>query len=306
MNKFLKKIALWCGVGLALHVIAGFFASGKTDAFYLRFTTPKKSSLIIGTSRAAQGLMPSVINPLLGTNMLNFGFTLDSSPYGEVYNHAIEEKLDESTQNGIFILSVEPWSLSSAWTEEGKEGIPEEGLSLGTVKELNQSPNYEYLVREYAKGWGFNVLEYYGYHPTEVTLHPDGWLEVDKPLDPSSIASRTKGKIKHYRENAMPGRKISDYRMSNLKKLIGKLKQHGKVYLVRLPVSPEMYDLEHEFCADFDAQMQSISETLSVPYNAMQSEAKDIVFSDGNHISRYSTQYCSQLVAKWILSQPEL
>jgi hypothetical protein len=172
---------------------------------------------------------------------------------------------------------------------------------------FNSDPNYEYLVREYSKGWGYNILESYGYHPTEVTLHEDGWLEIDKPLDSASIASRTKSKLKHYRENAMPGRKISEYRFRSLEQLIQKLhKYRSQVYLVRLPVCEEMFALENEFCPDFDARILKISEQYRVPYYTMQSEAKDIIFSDGNHISRNSTQYCSQLVAQWILAQRKM
>ena len=62
MKTFLVQISIFIGI-CSLSFIAIFsLADGATDAFYLKFATPKQSSLIVGSSRAAQGIIPNIIN----------------------------------------------------------------------------------------------------------------------------------------------------------------------------------------------------------------------------------------------------
>ena len=66
MKKFLVKVGVALLMVLAVHGITVLvFGNGKIDGFYLRFTTPKQHSLVIGNSRAAQGIVPSVVNESL-------------------------------------------------------------------------------------------------------------------------------------------------------------------------------------------------------------------------------------------------
>ena len=61
MKKFIGHIII---LGLAIAASIGFIfskADGYSDAFYLKFTSSKKSNLILGTSKAAQGLQPDVL-----------------------------------------------------------------------------------------------------------------------------------------------------------------------------------------------------------------------------------------------------
>ena len=51
--------------------------------FYLRFTSPKHNSLIIGTSRSAQGIHPNIIDSILNLEDIN-----------SIYNYYLL-KLDE-------------------------------------------------------------------------------------------------------------------------------------------------------------------------------------------------------------------
>ena len=68
-------------------------ADGSTDAFYVKFTTPKQKALIIGSSRAAQGLQPAVINLVLeNTHIYNYAFSRVHTPYGPAYFNSIKKK----------------------------------------------------------------------------------------------------------------------------------------------------------------------------------------------------------------------
>ena len=80
MRGFLIKTSMALLLALAAHLVAGLFADGRTDDYYLRFTGDHRSSMILGTSRAAQGLRPAVIAPLLQgsdvQDLFNFAFTI--------------------------------------------------------------------------------------------------------------------------------------------------------------------------------------------------------------------------------------
>jgi len=83
MKKFIIKTAIFSFLTLSCFLFVLSRADGNTDPFYIRFTTPKQASLILGTSRAAQGLQPAVINEIGKTQLFNYAFTLGQSPFGE-------------------------------------------------------------------------------------------------------------------------------------------------------------------------------------------------------------------------------
>ena len=113
MKKFLLKMLVWLVPVIALHLFLGSFAGGNTDTFYRRFTSPKQSNLILGNSRAAQGIQPAYLKSLNGENFYNFSFTIFDSPYGETYLKAVQEKIKPGTKSGNFIITVDPWSVSN-------------------------------------------------------------------------------------------------------------------------------------------------------------------------------------------------
>lgn len=74
LNKFLLKSFL---LSLIVSVLFIFFSFGidkygMSDWAYKRFTARKYYSLVIGTSRAAQGIQPAVINSFL--RMMNISY----------------------------------------------------------------------------------------------------------------------------------------------------------------------------------------------------------------------------------------
>jgi hypothetical protein len=306
MKQFLLKTGVAAGLAVALHLLAGLMADGWTDAYYLRFTGERQQNLILGTSRAAQGISPAELNAELDRRFFNFGFTGMTSPYGEVYLRATLEKLDPAAGDGMFILAVDPWGLSSLVdSKTGEERLPEETEVLNEICSFNATPNYEYLVREYSAGWGRIILNSLGFFRSELYLHDTGWLEVERPTDTTVVAERTLAKLKSYRES-LPRRLRSQTRLAGLEHMIDTLQRHGKVFLVRLPVSQGFRELEEEYWPDFDQLMEDIAARHdSVPYLRMQDELPHVQFTDGNHIARGSAGYCAQRIAGWIASQQE-
>src|SRR5690606_17884978 len=93
----------------------GELARGFVNDNYSKFTH-QSSSLIIGLSRAHNGISPKILDSILAEipyqgGFLNFAFEKTQSPYGGVYLEAIKKKIPEQTKQGIFILSVSPGSF---------------------------------------------------------------------------------------------------------------------------------------------------------------------------------------------------
>ena len=98
---------------LSFIFIIFYSIDGYDDPHYLRFTTSKKKSLIIGDSRSAFGLRPDILNNELSRNdIYNFSFDIHTSPFGKIYYEKIKEFLEPSN-DGLFIISVTPYSLSN-------------------------------------------------------------------------------------------------------------------------------------------------------------------------------------------------
>ena len=124
VTKLLARLLLLAGtVGLGALALAPVVLRGGVDAFYGRFASPPAGSLVLGTSRAAQGIQPAVLAARLGGRfdgpLLNYAFTLTHSPYGPAYLASIRRKLRPEVRNGLLILAVDPWSLSLT----GPEGV---------------------------------------------------------------------------------------------------------------------------------------------------------------------------------------
>lgn len=94
MKRFLIKIFLFLIPVLAWFLILGSFADGNTDNYYQHFTSPKPYNLILGSSRAAQGINPNILEKNLPDRKFdNFALTVVDSPYVEIYLDAIKKKI---------------------------------------------------------------------------------------------------------------------------------------------------------------------------------------------------------------------
>jgi hypothetical protein len=115
MKKFCIHISIFVSI-LLLGVLGIFYAAdGHADSFYEKISSPKQKNLILGTSKAAQGVQPEILKKQLNQEFFNFAFTLQSSSYGKVYLQNIQKKLDTtSSTSQDFILTVDPWSISSS------------------------------------------------------------------------------------------------------------------------------------------------------------------------------------------------
>lgn len=297
MKKFLMLaftfIALTCCIFLFLLSLA----DGSTDPFYLRFTSPKQSNLILGTSRSAQGLQPSLFSEQLGQSFYNYSFTIAHSPYGPAYYNSILKKLDPAVKNGIFILTVDPWSISTKNEfPNDSSSFAENSLCVGNTVMVNSSPNFEYLLKN-LKGKYYTAIT--GDIGSGMFLHDDGWLEVSIPMDSIAMKNRRTKKIEEYKNENLPHFHFSSVRTQYLEKTIHYLKAHGSVYIVRLPIDPEILKIEHNLMPDFEQKIAAVI-ALSDGYLDLTKDTKNYTFTDGNHLYKSSGREVSEFIATWI------
>ena len=294
MFRLVGRLLLLAGAGvLGLFLLGPVVLGGQVDAFYGRFTSPLAGSLIVGTSRAAQGIQPAVLAVRLSGQfagpMLNYAFTLTHSPYGPAYLRSIQRKLRPDAKNGLFIVAVDPWSLSLT----GPEGtFPEDNSFIGQLHQVSQNPNLPYLTHYQTKPLYRLLLDY---ATATERLHPDGWLEVNIGNDSAQVRARTARKLQDYRL-LVASQHLSAGRMQALRQTIEFLKSHGRVVLVRLPIGPSLRALEQTYQPGFDSLMRQTAADLAVGYHDYSTQP--YATTDGNHLERAaSTVFSQKLVA---------
>lgn len=311
MTKLLLRVLLLLGaVGLlgGLGIWLGL-RHGYVDAFYARFAAPPAGSLVLGTSRAAQAIKPSILAAQLGEQYqgpwLNYAFTLAESPYGPGYLGSIGRKLAPGTRHGLFVLAVDPWSLSLPQKVLAAKPLvlPEAQSMVSQLRNVSQSPNFDYLAHYLHKPFYQLLLDTNPKHVIE-RLHPDGWLEIALPpptADTALLRRRTAQKLATYRPIAASSR-LAAVRLLSLWQTITLLKKHGQVVLVRLPTGPAMAALEADYQPDFDQLMSQAAQQQHIAYLSYLTEP--YATNDGNHLTRDAAAQFSQRLAADIAKLP--
>lgn len=303
MQKLLTQLVLLLGgVGLVAGLALGpALRRPYLDAFYARFTAPPAASLVLGTSRAAQAVLPDVLQAQLSGRYegpwLNYAFTLYQSPYGPSYLASIRRKLAPGTRHGLFVVAVDPWSLSVARPTGAYQStaFPEDQLMIGQLRQVSQNPNFGYLTH-YLNFPLYRAL----LHDTTAAverLHPDGWLEIALPsplTTPARTRQREAERLTTYRQLAATSQP-SAARLASLRQLITFLKPHGRVVLVRVPTGAAMTALEATYQPGFDQLMHQVSSSLGVPY--LNYTGQPYLTTDGNHLWRGAAREFSQRLA---------
>ena len=298
MPRFLKNILIVSLFIIALHLIVGALANGSTDNFYLRFTSSKQNSLIIGTSRSAQGIHPNILDSALNlgniNSIYNYSFSINNSSYGKEYYYAIKNKIKESGENGLFIITVDPWAISSDTILNDNE-IDVESI-FHSMRYHNSCPNYEYLIKNYKKGWGNILLKriesnilFQNRHSFDkingsfTYLRKDGLLEVYTSMDSTYVKQNIQKKVHNY-NRSMSSNKFSKFRFLYLRKTIQLLKKHGEVYLVRMPVHTSLFKIESSFDPQFDKKIMNLANKTNVEYLNFADNSTQYSYTDGNHL----------------------
>ena len=293
MKQFLTKIVVF-GIVIIASVVGVFLmADAKTDPFYKKFTSSKQSSLILGSSRIAEGVNPSIINKELpGLHSYNYAFTYNTSPYGPTYLKSIKRKLDTTIKNQIFILGVDPWILSNDTKNPNDLKLFEEqDKFLGTLKTVNSNPNFNYLVHNYSEPY-IKIL----YNNAVLVVQDDGFMKLTVNLTDEFREHKKEKTLENYR-GKLDTFNFSTLRLEYLRKTINYLKTFGDVYLVRPPIDFQLLDIENALKSDFDDVIIDLSTDLKVPYFNFSSRGDEFDYTDGHHLLPESADRLSQEIA---------
>lgn len=291
LKTLILKIIILTSLLIVTYIGAVYnIVQGPVDSYYSKFTH-KSGSLVVGLSRAIFGVVPSVIEEELGDKInkpvLNFAFDRIQSPYGNVLLNGIKRKIDTTSNNGLFILSVSPASffISKTIKDNGISDLDEQ-LGMDKMSDLNSHPNYQYIRRYYSEPL------YKGFYNAKSKIkkpHPDGWLEFQSTLGDSY--SVTENQVKFWSEQTYTGYKIvakngmkSKYRIAKFIETINFLENYGTVLLVRLPIDKEVIELENSLWPTFNNEMKLIANQNQAKYvNYTVTEKKYKTF-DGSHL----------------------
>jgi hypothetical protein len=310
MKIFLARCLLFGIPVLVALAGVGFLADGYLDPFYLRLTSPRQNALIIGSSRAAQGIQPDVINQALAheypQTIYNFSFTVTNSPSGKVYFDAIRKKLAPNVKNSFFIVSVDPWSVASVKeAPEDSTQFFEQQTFLGNTPWVNIHPNYIYLIRNYPMPY-LTILtvrihrQVFHDQPSSFLLHDNGWLEAFDPTDSLSEQRHIRSTLSSYR-SYQSAKAVSHTRIAYLVKTIRFLQQYGDVYLIRMPVHPDLLAIEKAFLPSFDNTIDSIARLQQIPYFNFTDSCSSYSYLDGSHLDKNATIRFSRSLARRII-----
>lgn len=309
IKKLILKFILFCIVFAAVFYFALWqVTQGQVDYFYSKFTH-QAGSMIIGISRANDGLVPSVIEQNFDENkidhpVLNFAFANQISDFGPIYLNAIKKKLKPETKNGLFILEVNPGSLSILKIQTDTLSTIEEDQSfLATLNRYNQHPNFEYIRKFY------NHSLYKGFQKSRrIDLirysHPDGWQEVLTENGSYVVSKEEVLKWKGMNiEETMKMKehyKPSKVRILYLEKTINYLNDFGQVYLVRVPISKEFFEIEQSFWPEFNTVIEEIANKNEVIYFDYSNAEETYNFYDGSHLfgngaKKFTQQLCNDI-----------
>ena len=302
MKKFLFKLSFYVVAVIIVLLFLGTYADGNTDDNYRHFTGLRPSNMILGDSRGAQAVVPDILDEKIkGREFDNFSLNIADSPYGTIYFEAIRKKLNPETKDGIFIVTVDPWNVSVPKDSKNEKEYSENRSALADMHFYDKVPNYEYLLKHYPRSW-FNIYrEREAVGRSSTYLHKNGWMEVSVSIHPDTLKVREAGKIQQYRALASQ-QKISKYRIDALENIIRYLKNKGTVYMVRIPVSHGIMEIEKAYSPDFSEVMKTISKKNNIKFLDFASQGKHYIYTDGNHMYKESSKVFTAQIADSIVA----
>ena len=213
------------------------------------------------------------------TPIFNYAFTFGEIAYGDYYLESIKRKLEPNTNNGLFILEVNPWLLTERETDNFKNNVFFEACSPPHNMQFpNSNPNFEYFLKN-IKNTHFTTI-----FKRKSRLHDDGFFEDHNiPSDSIAIAQANKNREKDY-IGFTKKHKISAYRIKKLEQTIQFLVPHGKVILLRMPNAPKFDQIENKFWKNFDNDMKLMASKNSAFYLNYTLKPKRFDFFDGIHL----------------------
>lgn len=303
MIRFLGKFVLFCfTLGAAYLFLVNRLSQGYVDMYYPKFTQPG-GSLVLGLSRADQGIAPSLLGEELqpGSFAAPFvNFASNQSYYGEVYLEAIRKKVPAGVANGLYILSVTPGSFTAPKRAGEQELIQmDEHSIMGKTGDFTSRPNYDYIVNCYGQAL-YNSLHNRTAWENLIS-HDDGWNEVRMRSGENTIRERDMASWKaqnlNFYKRKIRTEAVREHRKEYLGKTIDFLKGHGTVVLVRLPADPDIIHLENATWEGFDGDMERTAGRHGIRYLNYSEGLDGMQTYDGSHLASESARKFTRILA---------
>jgi len=291
---FAKILLLVLPSAIAVIFTIDHYSHGYIDVHYGKIRGEGKS-LIIGTSRASQGIIPEICakNIKYEEPLLNFAFTSFNSPYCEAYFNAIQKKMNSTVKNGVFILEIDPFGLTDNTSEKASSKL----LSQQFI--MHGDPNYEYIYRNVNPF--YNLLVKNNNENPFCIAHKNGWVQVKIEQDSLTAIRRAQEKLAANLKEISYS-KLSDNKLHWLEKTIALLKTHGKVILIRIPAWQPIIDAEKNAFPTLNDKINSICSSNNVPYFDYTNLNNMYHYIDGNHLTNESARQFSKELNKLILA----
>lgn len=261
---------------------------GNVDYFYEKFTSPKAKSMIIGDSRSFQGIQPQVMDEYFESKgkdvpVLNYSFTIAQAIIGPLYNKSILKKLDTSSKNGIFVISITPEMLTKHTDFNVEEGIFREAdQPPHNMKFVSMNPNFEYLFKN------LSLFHFRAVFRQKSKVHKNGWLEeTNLPKDEKVFDDWKKHQISLFLRD-VDNLKLSKIRVQSLGVLIRELKKYGNVSLIRMPIGNEFLEYEERYFPRFNDIVDSVATSNKIRYFDFNTYEKKYKTYDGHHIDKFA------------------
>jgi hypothetical protein len=262
-------------LGLVLYI--GFFTNhfkNKYDPYYVKLLNKTNRGLILGDSRALQGINPKYLK----FPTFNFAFTIGHSPFDDSYLKIIQKKIDTiSKVKRHHIISVTPWSLLSP--ELVKDDINpyfSENLYFHF-----SNPNWEYIL----KYWDLSFVNSLKLMRNKSYTTDYGWNNQNIERDElyREYPRRVREKVQNYKlKYKRQILTLESHRVQNLINIIRFLRKTGRVTIIRLPISKEMLELENQVFPSINNLINKIAKDNSLYFIDLTD--LNIQTTDGNHI----------------------
>lgn len=304
MKKFLFKSSFYLSGLILLFAFLGLYADGNTDDNYMHFAVEKPQNIILGDSRGAQAVVPSFLEKKLSRKFDNFSLNIAQSPYGQIYLKGLKRKIAPDTKDGIFILTVDPWCLSLHKDVKKSKDFPEVHSPLNNMYIYNWSPNYEYLLKNYKESWFNLYLNREEVVRSNTYLHKDGWLEVTVDMEKDAVAEREAQKVVLYK-NMAKTQHLSNKRVAAFHEIIEYLKDKGRVYIVRIPASEKIMQIENKKFPEFSELLNNIAAQHHVTFYDFSERYSDYIYTDGNHMYKESGKVFTDQISDLIFTDKQ-
>jgi hypothetical protein len=311
VKNLIFKIAILALLLVTVYIGSSYkLTQGFVDSYYPKFTY-KSGSMVLGLSRGIYGITPSVIEEEFGNTIskpvLNFAFDRVQSRYGEVLLNAVKQKIDTTSKNGLYILSISPASffVSKSMSDTNLDKLDEDRY-LDRMTYFNLNPNFEY-VRKCFDGSLYRA--FIGSPEIIRKSHKDGWIEFKEGFENYTVSKKQIDGWKE--ENRLGYIKVGDmevkseYRISKFKETVLYLQNYGRVVLVRMPLDKDFIELENKHWSNFDTRMNEIANNLDVSLFNYSKTTGDFRTFDGSHLFGTSAIKFTKILCEDIINSQE-